>query len=224
MTVPVMNGIRLMTDDDVVQLLETRFGDAGTARLIDGCARAVAGVSEDGRIIYDYGRLVELFMSHEGMDEGTAAEYVDFNIVGGIAHLERAPILMYPVDWHDGAPDGPEEEWWYGTETLFVNGRHCLSKVMFDPYPIGEPPKGMVKVPAGEGPPNTSTKLMDGDVEIRTDWFKTKEQAWEFVRGGITYIIYRKDGRFAKWETSSSLSVQSPFRGIYRERSAGKRE
>lgn len=67
----------------------------GLAVLYDGLNDAVVGIAEvwavaDGggatRVAvaaYDYQKIVEIFMKRDGMSHEEAAEYTDFNVVGG---------------------------------------------------------------------------------------------------------------------------------------------
>lgn len=65
-----------------------------TSTQIDGCGCAVIGV-EDGRIIYDYNKLVMHFHEHENMksldehgyEHDTAIEWIDYNVIRGIAYI-----------------------------------------------------------------------------------------------------------------------------------------
>lgn len=59
---------------------------------------AIVGVSEDGRVIYDYNKMVESLMSHDGMTEDEAADFVGYNAIRSLPYAgEKAPIVMYPI-------------------------------------------------------------------------------------------------------------------------------
>jgi len=61
---------------------------------IDGCGCAVSGV-EDGRIIYDYDKLVLHFHDCENMkslddyqcEHDTAIEWIDYNVIRGLDYI-----------------------------------------------------------------------------------------------------------------------------------------
>jgi len=63
---------------------------------IDGCGCAVVAV-ENGRIIYDYYRLVEHFHEHENMKElddygcehDAAIEWIDYNVIRGLDYISE---------------------------------------------------------------------------------------------------------------------------------------
>ncbi|MBR6124658.1 hypothetical protein IKQ19_13870, partial [Candidatus Saccharibacteria bacterium] len=60
---------------------------------------AVVGVSEEGRVIYSYEKMVRTLMMTDGMDYEEAVEFVDFNTIGALPTMgENAPIIMYEVE------------------------------------------------------------------------------------------------------------------------------
>ena len=60
---------------------------------------AVVGVSEEGRVIYSYEKMVWALMMTDGMDYEEAVEFVDFNTIGALPTMgENAPIIMYEVE------------------------------------------------------------------------------------------------------------------------------
>ena len=58
-------------------------------------ADAFIGMSQDDRAIYDYNKMVECLVHDDGMDEGEAAEFIDYNTVN--AHVDNGPISLMPV-------------------------------------------------------------------------------------------------------------------------------
>jgi len=48
---------------------------------LDGLDNCIIGTDVRGYLIYDYGKLLNHFVK-EGMDEGDAMEWVDYNIIG----------------------------------------------------------------------------------------------------------------------------------------------
>ena len=55
---------------------------AEDAMQLDGLNDAIIGVSTQGYIIYSYWKIVEKFMSDDGMTDEEALEFTDYNIVG----------------------------------------------------------------------------------------------------------------------------------------------
>lgn len=59
---------------------------------------AVIGVSEDGRVIYSYPRMVEHLMLNDGMSREEASEFIDFNTIGALPHMgEKRPIILNEI-------------------------------------------------------------------------------------------------------------------------------
>jgi hypothetical protein len=60
---------------------------------------AIIGVSEDGRAIYDYNKMVAHLMETDGMSELEAVEFIDYNTLRAIPYAgEHAPIVMCPIE------------------------------------------------------------------------------------------------------------------------------
>jgi hypothetical protein len=55
--------------------------------------------------VYDYSRLVQLFMERDGMTEEDAVEYIDFNILGAYVG-ERTPFLLIEEPMLSDEEDG----------------------------------------------------------------------------------------------------------------------
>lgn len=55
---------------------------AEDAMQLDGLNDAIIGVSTQGYIIYSYWKIVEKFMSDDGMTDEEALEFTDYNVVG----------------------------------------------------------------------------------------------------------------------------------------------
>lgn len=72
--------------DDVVILKDYSYDDA------------LVGVTEDGRAVYDYGKMVLWLMEKEGMTEDEAIEWVEYNTLRALPYFgPDAPIVMYSV-------------------------------------------------------------------------------------------------------------------------------
>lgn len=57
---------------------------------------AIIGVSEDGRVIYDYDKMVESLMQSDGMTYEDACEFIDYNTIRALPYMgDKAPIVMY---------------------------------------------------------------------------------------------------------------------------------
>ena len=60
---------------------------------------AIVGVSDDGRLIYDYEKMAEHLMTTDGMDYEEACEFIDFNTIGALPYMgEKRPIIMNKME------------------------------------------------------------------------------------------------------------------------------
>lgn len=59
---------------------------------------ALVGVTEDGRAVYDFERMVHWLVETEGMDELEAVEWIEYNTIRALSYEDdSAPIIMYPL-------------------------------------------------------------------------------------------------------------------------------
>ena len=58
---------------------------------------SIVGVTTDGRVVYDYDKMVEELMRDEGWSYDDAVDWIEFNTIGGIPCDEGAPIIMYSI-------------------------------------------------------------------------------------------------------------------------------
>lgn len=57
--------------------------------------KSVVGITEDGRLIYDFNKMVEEFMEDEQCDETEAIEWLEYNTLRALPYMgERAPIII----------------------------------------------------------------------------------------------------------------------------------
>ena len=63
--------------------------------------RAVVGVSDDGRVIYDYYVMIECLMEADGMTHEEAMDFISYNTIRAAAYVENGPIVMYRIDEGD---------------------------------------------------------------------------------------------------------------------------
>lgn len=60
---------------------------------------AVIGVSEDGRVIYSFSRMVEHLMLNDGMSREEASDFIDFNTIGALPYMgEKSPIVLMEIE------------------------------------------------------------------------------------------------------------------------------
>lgn len=59
---------------------------------------AIIGISDDGRVIYDYDLMIAHLMDVDDMTEMDAADFIDYNTIRSIPYAgEYAPIVMYKI-------------------------------------------------------------------------------------------------------------------------------
>lgn len=60
---------------------------------------ALIGVTEDGRAVYDYEKMIQWLMDTEGWSCEEAMEWIDYNTLRSLPYMgEGAPIIMYPLE------------------------------------------------------------------------------------------------------------------------------
>lgn len=61
---------------------------------------ALIGVSDDGRAIYDYEKMIEWLMDEEGWSDNEAVEWIEVNTLRALPYMgSDAPIVMYPLGY-----------------------------------------------------------------------------------------------------------------------------
>lgn len=59
---------------------------------------ALIGVSEDGRAIYDFDKMVDWLVDKYGWTDDEAIEWIEYNTIRALPYFgEGAPIIMYPL-------------------------------------------------------------------------------------------------------------------------------
>lgn len=60
---------------------------------------AIIGISEEGRLVYSYDKMVEHLMTVENMDAEEAMEFIDYNTIRALPYAgEMAPIILYDIE------------------------------------------------------------------------------------------------------------------------------
>ena len=60
---------------------------------------ALIGVTEDGRAVYDYDKMVEWLMEEEDWSQDDAIEWIEYNTIRALPYFgPKAPIVVYPVE------------------------------------------------------------------------------------------------------------------------------
>ena len=59
---------------------------------------SIVGVTTDGRVVYDYDKMIEELMENEEWSYEEAAEWINYNTIRALPYAgENAPIIMYPI-------------------------------------------------------------------------------------------------------------------------------
>ena len=60
---------------------------------------ALVGVTEDGRVVYDFNKMVEYLMNKEGWSDIEAIDWIEYNVIKSIPYMgKNSPIIAYPID------------------------------------------------------------------------------------------------------------------------------
>ena len=59
---------------------------------------ALIGVSNDGRAVYDYEKMIECLMDKEGWTDEESVEWIEYNTYRALPYMGTdAPIIVYPL-------------------------------------------------------------------------------------------------------------------------------
>lgn len=59
---------------------------------------SIVGVTTDGRVVYDYDKMVEELMEDEECSYEEAADWIDYNTIRALPYAgENGPIIMYSI-------------------------------------------------------------------------------------------------------------------------------
>lgn len=72
--------------EDVVLLKDYSYDDA------------LIGVTEDGRAVYDFDKMVRWLVETEGFTDLEAIEWIEYNTIRALPYFgDKAPLIMYPL-------------------------------------------------------------------------------------------------------------------------------
>ena len=59
---------------------------------------SIVGVTTDGRVVYDYDKMVEELMQDENCSYEEAADWIDYNTIRALPYAgENGPIIMFSI-------------------------------------------------------------------------------------------------------------------------------
>lgn len=89
-----------MKDEKFRKALDAMVEDRGIEEevlILDNHAydKSVVGITEDGRLVYDFEQMIQEFMEDEQCDETEAIEWLEYNTLRALPYMgERAPIII----------------------------------------------------------------------------------------------------------------------------------
>ena len=62
-------------------------------------AQAIVGVSEQGRVIYSYNKMVDSLRITDSISRDDAVEFIDYNTIRALPYMgDKAPIILYNIE------------------------------------------------------------------------------------------------------------------------------
>lgn len=55
---------------------------------------AIIGVTEEGQVVYDFDKMVQILVDRDGMEEIAAIDFIEYNSIRALPYVENAPIVM----------------------------------------------------------------------------------------------------------------------------------
>ena len=55
---------------------------------------AILGVTDEGQVVYDYDKMVQILVDREGWEEMEAIEFIEYNTIRALPYFQNAPIIM----------------------------------------------------------------------------------------------------------------------------------
>lgn len=87
-----------MTLEQIKDYILDHGGEEGTPVFRNYCS-AFIGVSEEGRAVYDYNKMIQSLQEEDGMDEEEAIDWISYNTVRSLPYAgPLAPIILYPLE------------------------------------------------------------------------------------------------------------------------------
>lgn len=99
---PVINDVAIENPEDIVEALKAQCDNEeiinSTTIFNEDYLPAIAGITYDDRIVYDYVKMVLFLMERDNVDYDSAVEYIDYNVLPTLECMDRPPIILYPPD------------------------------------------------------------------------------------------------------------------------------
>ena len=59
---------------------------------------AIIGVSEDGRAVYDYEKMVQQLQEDEVISREEAIDFIEYNTIRGMDYIKNPPIIIHRLE------------------------------------------------------------------------------------------------------------------------------
>ena len=87
-----------MNDKEVEQMLLDNDLEGTSFFTGDNYATAILGYTEDGNLVYSYDDMVDWLMDNDDMDDISAREWIDYNVIRTIPYMgEKKPVIVYTL-------------------------------------------------------------------------------------------------------------------------------
>ncbi len=97
----ILNGLAKLKIDMTLEQLKQLITDLGyeDVRVFDDYdyADAFIGMSDDGRAVYSYDKMIEWLMYKENWTYEEAVEWIDYNTMRALPYYPDGPIVVYDV-------------------------------------------------------------------------------------------------------------------------------
>ena len=87
-----------MNDKELEQMLLDNDLEGTSFFTGDNYATAILGYTEDGNLVYSYDSMVDWLMDNNDMDDISAREWIDYNVIRTIPYMgEKKPVIVYTL-------------------------------------------------------------------------------------------------------------------------------
>lgn len=87
-----------MNDKELEQMLLDNDLEGTSFFTGDNYATAILGYTEDGNLVYSYDSMVDWLMDNDDMDDISAREWIDYNVIRTIPYMgEKKPVIVYTL-------------------------------------------------------------------------------------------------------------------------------
>lgn len=89
---------KLRTENDIKELIY-EFGYENVLIFSNpSYASAFTGISDEGRAVYDYDKMIEYLVEKESWSDIEAIEFIECNTLRSLPYYENSPIVMYRLE------------------------------------------------------------------------------------------------------------------------------